>query len=87
MEDLSQYKENPKTTYLVSVYEDLLRQIGEMNSMKEKDPSMVELAEEELKNLKNETNIFLLFVFVASVLFCSIFKCHQIIFFSSICHA
>ncbi len=52
MNDLSVYKENPKTTYLVSVYEDLLRQIQDMEKMKESDPQMKEMAEEELKNLE-----------------------------------
>lgn len=51
MEDLQKYKDNPKTTYLVSSYEMLLSQIEETQKMKE-DSSMADLAEEELKNLE-----------------------------------
>jgi len=51
MPDLSVYKENVKTSYLAGVYEDLLNQIAEMQKMKS-DPQMLELAEEELKNLE-----------------------------------
>ncbi len=50
MEDIQAYRDNPKTTYLVPAYEDLLAQIIEAEKMKE-DPSMAELAEEELKDL------------------------------------
>lgn len=51
MKDLSQYKDNQKTAYLSSVYEDLLRQINEMEEMKKTDPAMAEMAEDELANL------------------------------------
>lgn len=53
MEDLQQYKDNPKTTYLVSSYEMVLSQIEETKKMKE-DDSMAELAEEELKGLEKQ---------------------------------
>ncbi len=52
MEELSAYKENQKTSYLADVYEDLLKQEKEMEEMKDSDPQMGDLAEEELKNIK-----------------------------------
>jgi len=52
MTDIKEYKENPKTTYLSSVYEDLLKQIDEMEKMKSSDPQMTDLAEDELKKLE-----------------------------------
>ena len=56
MTDIKEYKENPKTSYLSSVYENLLKQIGEMEKMKESDPQMADLAEDELKNLEIQSN-------------------------------
>ena len=56
MIDIKEYKDNPKTAYLCSVYEGLLKQISEMETMKESDPQMADLAEDELKNLEIQSN-------------------------------
>ena len=56
MTDIKEYKDNPKTAYLCSVYEGLLKQISEMETMKESDPQMADLAEDELKNLEIQSN-------------------------------
>ena len=51
--DLTQYKENPKTQYLAQEYERLLREQSELVQMSE-DPTMKELAEADLSNLKTQ---------------------------------
>lgn len=51
--DLTQYKENPKTQYLAQEYERLLREQSELMQMSE-DPTMKELAEADLANLKTQ---------------------------------
>jgi peptide chain release factor 1 len=52
--NLDQYKNNPKTAFLVSVYEDLVKQETETRSMMEKDPSMKELVEADLVSIKSQ---------------------------------
>jgi peptide chain release factor 1 len=51
MIDIEQLKQNPKTQYLASEYERLLKQEAEVNSMVQNDPSMAELASEELSGI------------------------------------
>jgi peptide chain release factor 1 len=51
MIDIEQLKQNPKTQYLASEYERLLKQEAETNEMVQHDPSMAELAQEELSNI------------------------------------
>lgn len=53
MSDLSRYKENPKTAYLVTSCEDLLKKIEEMKGMLD-DPEMKDLAEEEIKSFESQ---------------------------------
>jgi len=52
--NLDQYKNNPKTAFLVSVYEDLAKQEIETKSMMEKDPSMKELVEADLVSIHSQ---------------------------------
>lgn len=49
--------ENPKTAYLALEYNRLVSGIEEARSMAGKDPSMVELAEEEVKNLTAQAEV------------------------------
>jgi peptide chain release factor 1 len=51
MIDIEQLKQNPKTQYLASEYERLLKQEAEVNAMVQNDPSMAELASEELSGI------------------------------------
>lgn len=53
MVDIDKYKNNPKTTYLAGEYERLLKEEERVLDMM-KDADMKELAEEELKTLKEE---------------------------------
>jgi peptide chain release factor 1 len=54
--DIQKYKDNPKTSYLSSVLEDILRQVSEVKEMAGSDPEMQKLAEEELKGLEEQKN-------------------------------
>lgn len=50
--DYKKYKDNPKTSYLASVLDDVLKQMAEVKEMAGNDAEMQKLAEEELKNLE-----------------------------------
>ncbi|MFT5179995.1 MAG: peptide chain release factor 1 [Candidatus Paceibacteria bacterium] len=50
--DLTKYKENQKTQFIVSEYERLLKQEEELKEVSEKDPEVAELAQEEFSQLK-----------------------------------
>jgi peptide chain release factor 1 len=54
--DIEKYKSNPKTSYLSSVLEDLLRQEAEVKDMAGSDPEMQKLADEELRGLEEQKN-------------------------------
>ncbi len=53
MEDLAKYKSNPKTAYQASQLEDLFRREKEALDLKN-DPTLAELADEDLKNIHGE---------------------------------
>lgn len=55
-EDLSRYRENPKTAYMAGQLEDLLEKQKEAEDLKNGDPSFKELAEEDLKNIEAQIN-------------------------------
>jgi len=50
--DLTKYKENHKTSFLAVMYEKLLKDEQELLTMSATDPSLKEMAEEELKSFK-----------------------------------
>ncbi len=50
--DLEEYKKNPKTSYLAQEYEGILHQENQTKTMVQDDPSMKELAQEELKKFE-----------------------------------
>ncbi len=52
MIDIESLKQNPRTQYLAQQYESLLAQENEVNDMINSDPSMKELAEDELKTIQ-----------------------------------
>ncbi len=52
--DLTSYKENHKTSFLASEYERLLKQKEESSALMESDPSMAELAKEEMINIEEQ---------------------------------
>lgn len=52
--DLTPYKENHKTSFLASEYERLLKQKEESSMLMESDPSMAELAKEEITGIEAE---------------------------------
>ena len=52
--DIQKYKDNPKTAYLASVYDDLDKQVAEVSEMAGSDPEMQKLAEDELKQLEDQ---------------------------------
>lgn len=52
--DLTPYKENHKTSFLASEYERLLKQKEESSVLMESDPSMAELAKEEITGIEAE---------------------------------
>lgn len=56
MTDLDTLKKNPRTQYLASEYERLLTQEAEVSAMIAADPSMAELAAEELASLATQKN-------------------------------
>ncbi|MBU1046846.1 PCRF domain-containing protein [Patescibacteria group bacterium] len=51
--DLEECKKNPKTSYLAQEYESILHQENQTKSMVSEDPSMKELAQEELKEFES----------------------------------
>lgn len=53
--DLSDFKQNIKTSLLASTYEGLQKEIEELKSMADGDESMEELAKEEIEGLKAQT--------------------------------
>jgi peptide chain release factor 1 len=55
--DLTPYKENHKTSFLASEYERLLKQKEESSVLMESDPSMAELAKEEIAGIEAEMKI------------------------------
>jgi peptide chain release factor 1 len=50
-QDIKKYKDNPKTAYLATEFERLLKQEDETKLMAGGDPEMAKLAEEELRNI------------------------------------
>lgn len=54
MEDIQHYKDNQKTAYLASAYEDILSKIKETEAVKEQDPDMADLVSEELADLTTQ---------------------------------
>jgi peptide chain release factor 1 len=50
--NIQKFKDNPKTSYLAGVYEDLLKTENETREMAGADPEMAKLAEEDLKNIE-----------------------------------
>lgn len=48
---MDQFKNNPKTAYLAGLYEKLTKDEAEVRGMMEKDPSLKELAENDLKSI------------------------------------
>ncbi|MEX0917302.1 MAG: PCRF domain-containing protein [Candidatus Paceibacterota bacterium] len=54
MFDLTHFKENQKTAHLASYYEELLKKEEELHAMGQNDPSLIDLAHDELTSLKTE---------------------------------
>lgn len=54
MENLEEYKKNPKTSFLASRYDELLKEEKEVLVMSEGDASLQKLAEEDLKRIDEE---------------------------------
>ncbi len=54
MEDLESAKKNSKTAYLATQFEKLLKEEEDVRTMVENDPSMSELAEEDLKRISEQ---------------------------------
>lgn len=52
--DIAKYKENHKTSFLADMYEKLLKDEAELLSMAENDPSLKDMAQEDLKSLKEQ---------------------------------
>jgi len=52
--DLETYKNNPKTAFLASSYEKLLKDEAETRALIEKDPTMKELAENDLASIADQ---------------------------------
>ncbi len=59
MAELSELKQNPKTSYLMSEYERIIRAIEELKQLMAEDASMGELGAEELKNLEEQSTTLL----------------------------
>jgi len=59
MIDIKSLKENHKTSFLAANLEDIERQEKELNDMLESDPSMANLASEEMSNLKMQKDAVL----------------------------
>lgn len=60
MTDIREYKKNHKTSYLAGEYEGLVEKENELSGMLEKDPTMKELAEEELHAIEDQKAALLL---------------------------
>jgi peptide chain release factor 1 len=54
MPDIESLKQNPKTQYLATLYENLLTQESEVQNLIESDPSMTELARDELASIDTQ---------------------------------
>jgi peptide chain release factor 1 len=54
MSDLTQYKENHKTSYLVEMYEKLEKEQAELRDMSAGDPSLLGMAEADIKSLEEQ---------------------------------
>ncbi|MBX4198017.1 PCRF domain-containing protein [Candidatus Parcubacteria bacterium] len=52
--DIELYKKNPKTTYLADMYAKLLEEEAGVLAMSQNDPTMGELAQSELENIKTQ---------------------------------
>ena len=50
--NLDQYKNNPKTAFLASMYEKLVKNEAETKALSQNDPSMKELVEADLSNIQ-----------------------------------
>jgi len=57
--NLEKYKQNPKTSFLAASYEKLEREEEELRHMLEKDPSLGELAMEDIRKLTERKNLLL----------------------------
>jgi len=53
-ENIQIFRDNAKTAYLASLYDDLAKKIEENQILAKNDSAMVELATEEIKNLENQ---------------------------------
>jgi peptide chain release factor 1 len=56
MEDLENYKKNPKTSFLAGRVEELIKEEAEVLLMSQNDPSLSRLAEDDLKRINEEKN-------------------------------
>lgn len=54
MSDLTQYKENHKTSYLVEMYQKLEKEQAELRAMSAGDPSLLSMAEADIKSLEEQ---------------------------------
>ncbi len=54
MTDLTQYKENHKTSYLVEMYEKLEKEQAELRALSAGDPSLLAMAETDIKSLEEQ---------------------------------
>lgn len=52
--NIDQYKNNPKTAFLATMYEKLVKDEVEIKAMAEKDPSLAELAEGDLSSVREQ---------------------------------
>ena len=52
--NLDEYKKNHKTAYLAEIYEKLMKDEAELLSMIEKDPSMKEMAQNDLLSIAEQ---------------------------------
>ncbi len=57
--DITKFKDNHKTSYLASLYEKLVNDEAEVLALAASDPSMKELAEDDLKSLKEQKDALL----------------------------
>jgi len=52
--NIDQFKNNPKTAFLATMYEKLIKDEAELKNMAEKDPSLKEIAEGDLVSLREQ---------------------------------
>jgi len=57
--NLDDYKQNPKTAFLATTYEKLLREEAETHALLEKDPSMKELVDNDLVSIREQQKTIL----------------------------